>query len=1231
MTTTTKRFLTESRPISLFGETASETAIQIDPPEIKFMSVNPGTLYVMTFSVRNMTKVAQRIRIQAPKSACFALNYIPSGPVAPDGALEDMTFDFSAQVIEQKLTLVTRDKKGLLDMASFGNTFFGQTKTIEALLVNSGPQALNFSMSYEDEEEGGGVLSASASGNMTDDQIYAKCITVSPLEGTIKGFSQGFLKQHLIETKDERQISRKLVIDCPEMDQKIPLTMQGSAVTASVKVTPTTLRFGDCPINDRRDILMTITNGTKFVTNFSFPTIANFKFNPNSGVLQSLQTVSVIGSFLPPQLGTFKNTVRMSIADGLDSIEVRLMGESSDVVKKVLIGGTDKQPEDFAVRHKFVDPEVEEATRLEKRKAAEQKALLQTTLTNKISNMTLGGDSDNKTVSSTNSFERDILYGTGNGATSEEVKALPANYLPLDATHPHFQRKEHFKKYDAYLRDSHILREEKVKKEIHTRKVQRGCIDLDDPFSVNMGIDRGLDEPVIKLPAAGEPLWLANRQSRDGASGGPNRLPIDENRLINKKYSSTPATQAEIRDCTAELSVEQLKLVFGSHKVIDFGKVSVGSSAAKNFVVSNDLTQSVMVTLEDLELELAQSKPNCQIIPQSCIAGFDIYFSSKSIGKYKKAFTWKINGLHVSKVFVVADVVPIELIMNKQNLIMEFPEDLLQQTLSQEIVLSNPGNAPAEFLWGSAGAFMCSPEKGSIGAGKSTLGITVSPEQDFIPPGETIPLEIYVTPKFPMSTSVVPLLQVQEPSFAFGSVAIGSEIRLPLTIINKTGILSTLLLDLTNYPDFKPFIRGVLDEIEISTQEIPFEQEDAHAKQYSFKLQLYLQGIQENRSLNRDVTAVGLTSLIDVSDMVVDFGDRVVSRDPLSRISYFLETTLKNVGRVGVSYNIRELEEVTKEFGGAGVQDRGLSAMQGQNSAVDALMSDIGKQIFFVSPLKGDLAPGTSAPIRVTFQPQSSGDYTKKLEIYVTGQPDPTRPYMTILCQGSGVFPRITFSKQHVQLPTVPLGITSRTWFTIVNNGYSSLRMNYKVSPNIPVPIEVTYPDGDEIGIMVDKIRVFVGAKSETPISWTGKIEFYDQDGERFFISISGCADGCLLTNYPFIRDYLSDYGFIGLDDQPIRFLKKTEIAELRIQEAKRKEELRKLRSLERLKAVESKAASDSAASGKNAKSPRKGDGSGNSVAVEKKVEGTMHETIEYDKITGRYEIAVFHFHVYLK
>jgi hypothetical protein len=52
-----------------------------------------------------------------------------------------------------------------------------------------------------------------------------------------------------------------------------------------------------------------------------------------------------------------------------------------------------------------------------------------------------------------------------------------------------------------------------------------------------------------------------------GEGQGPLRLPVDENRLIVKKYNSTPATQAELRDCTAELSQDNLKLVVGSHKV----------------------------------------------------------------------------------------------------------------------------------------------------------------------------------------------------------------------------------------------------------------------------------------------------------------------------------------------------------------------------------------------------------------------------------------------------------------------------------------------------------------------------------------------------------------------------------------------------------------------------------------------------------------------------------------
>ena len=760
--------------------------------------------------------------------------------------------------------------------------------------------------------------------------------------------------------------------------------------------------------------------------------------------------------------------------------------------------------------------------------------------------------------------------------------------------------------------------------------------------------------------------------------------------------------------------------------------MSVGSVSAKNFSVANDLNQSVMVKIEELELELQQSKHLCQIVPQGCLAGFDIYFTSRHIGKVKRVFVWKINGIHISKVVVTAEVVPIELVMSTKELIMEFPENSLSPTLTSNFVLQNPGNAPADFLWGSAGAFQCNPETGSIGAGDSSvitvtwspltgkrneeelglhitggvdqslrvvgllkevkaefeqkrinlgvmavgtekvvtaqirntgqhalvfflnpiderLGIRASPEEEVILPGESATITLSVTPKGATTydntvisakirggkqisikltgSSIIPELTLFEQAFHFGSVTVGAEHRLPFTITNKTSILTTMILDLNHHPDFTPSIRGAEvedDEALLATVvgTINDEQEDAignqiirvketqpppmhhHegindsmkirkpkqlrntwnililpnatvqaelvfrptvARQSGFKLPLYLQGISEDKSYNREVTASAQASTLAISSYVVDFGDRVVSRDPLSRISYFLETTIRNVAsKRGVTFEIRECPEVTKEFGDAKEPAKPDPNMV----AVD----DASNQIFFVAPLKGDLGPGSSMPIRVTFQPQSSANYSKKLEIYIKDQPDQSRPYLTLLCRGSGVYPRLTFSEQHVSLPNVPLGVTSRATFTLINNGYNALAIKHRVSPNIPVPLDISYPDGQSVGIMTESIRVVVSAKSEAPISWTGKIEFYDQDGERFFVSISGCTDGCLLTNYPFVRDYATEYGFLGIDDQPVRFLRKSLIAELRLQESKRKEEMRRLRSLERKRAVEGKA-----------------------------------------------------------
>jgi hypothetical protein len=56
---------------------------------------------------------------------------------------------------------------------------------------------------------------------------------------------------------------------------------------------------------------------------------------------------------------------------------------------------------------------------------------------------------------------------------------------------------------------------------------------------------------------------------------------------------------------------------------------------------------------------------------------------------------------------------------------------------------------------------------------------------------------------------------------------------------------------------------------------------------------------------------------------------------------------------------------------------------------------------------------------------------------------------------------------------------------------YNGLDISHRVSPNVPFPLDISYPDGQSVGIMVQQIRVVVAYKSETPVSWAGKIEVH--------------------------------------------------------------------------------------------------------------------------------------------
>lgn len=180
------------------------------------------------------------------------------------------TIDVVAEVVHPKLTLLGANREGILDSVDFGSIFFGESKTITGILVNNGPKSMSYSVSYADEDQKGSILQSQIQIQTNDAESLVKSLSIAPKENTIKPYSEvtvniiftpkaekqiyGFEKQFIQDVKEAKLIYRKVFIDCPEIDQRIFLTLQGAANVPLVTVSPAVMRFGVCPVYDRRDI-----------------------------------------------------------------------------------------------------------------------------------------------------------------------------------------------------------------------------------------------------------------------------------------------------------------------------------------------------------------------------------------------------------------------------------------------------------------------------------------------------------------------------------------------------------------------------------------------------------------------------------------------------------------------------------------------------------------------------------------------------------------------------------------------------------------------------------------------------------------------------------------------------------------------------------------------------------------------------------------------------------------
>lgn len=131
---------------------------------------------------------------------------------------------------------------------------------------------------------------------------------------------------------------------------------------------------------------------------------------------------------------------------------------------------------------------------------------------------------------------------------------------------------------------------------------------------------------------------------------------------------------------------------------------------------------------------------------------------------------------------------------------------------------------------------------------------------------------------------------------------------------------------------------------------------------------------------------------------------------------------------------------------------------------------------------------------------------------------DKEKPYLMIEFRGEGAEAKIYFDRREIILPVVPLGFPAKATFQVCHNGYENLELRPKIATEVgKLPITLNFTDGRNLGVTKQKLKVEAVFINKKPLSFTTHIDFYDDEGNKFSIPISGTTDNCLNTIFPFM------------------------------------------------------------------------------------------------------------------
>lgn len=691
--------------------------IVCDLPSLSIGSVGVDTKSKFTFSISNIGTREGTFNVTCDDDT---VEFIPStGPLLPNktceiaGTIKPQNIgDFSLKInvhtqehdldpavltvtgtaVQHSLSLMLDDKE--VSVIDFQTIFIGQKRVCDAKIVNQGQYKRSFVvMPARNTPTQKSRLDVT---NNYLTQSRNQIFSAIPSEGTLNPYQSTTIRfvfnpptdtPQVLENEQEYKYYSS--IEIVETSQHIDFQFQGKTAPLSVSLSTTDFQFETTAVMSRTNQQLILKNNSILPTNYNVKPIAHFRFEPSKGVINpnSSKTINVI--FFPKTLGDFSISTPIIFSDGLIRKTLNLIGRSTK-------SGVEHKPfkredpwlenEDIKFRAMHPDPKYSYGIKeLEKRKEAREvydKYLSEPR--KKREQMQIERERKRKIVEKAKSY----LENTRGEYTQDEL--------------------------NEYL--------------THTVSLEDMMEDMDD---------NGLMPPDPPLHIIETPLKSSENSSNvlakenlDQSNNNQQKTLLNNNEnLIKKKFKAKATTPAEINECSHPLTPAQQLLVTASHETMNFGQVSVYSSVARSFTITNNLQQNIIVSINYEYDELSKSGPVSQVIPPKQVAGFDIRFFSSKPQNFMKTITYTVNNAHSYSVNIGAQVIPIDVQLSKTSMEFRFAGDSTVPVIREFITVINRSMAPASYKWADIKPpFSISNPSGTIDPNSSSnIEISYSP------------------------------------------------------------------------------------------------------------------------------------------------------------------------------------------------------------------------------------------------------------------------------------------------------------------------------------------------------------------------------------------------------------------------------------------------------------------------------------------------------------------------